>query len=73
MVTPEWPPMTGTTVVSAAEPGTRPEVNWEARTTSRVVIPKSLLGSKVPAFLKTEPTIGTVLQTASAHVRLVLS
>lgn len=45
----------------------------EARTTSSVVIPKSLRGLKVPAFSRTEATIGTVELTGFEITRICAS
>lgn len=42
----------------------------EARTTSRVVTPKRRLGSKTPAFSRTEATIGTVELTGLEMTRM---
>ena len=59
MVTPEWPPTTGTSVDSGLELA-MPDRKVAARVTSSVVTPNRRLGSYTPAFLKTSATIGTV-------------
>ena len=50
MVTPAWPPMTGTDVADTSRP-LASATNVLARTISSVVTPKSLSGLYAPAFL----------------------
>ena len=69
IVTPEWPPTTVTGVFAGSVPAI-PARKREARTTSRVVIPNSLRGLKVPAFSRTEATMGTVELTGLEMTRM---
>lgn len=50
-----------------------PDTNRAARTTSSVVTPKTRRGSNVPAFSKTEATIGTVEFTGFEMTRTCAS
>ena len=59
MVTPAWPPTTGTSTSATGRP-LASATNVLARTTSRVVTPMSLAGSYTPAALSTSAVIGTV-------------
>ena len=59
MVTPAWPPTTGTSTSLTSRP-LASATKVLARTTSSVVTPMSFLGSKVPAALKTSAAMGTV-------------
>jgi hypothetical protein len=59
MVIPACPPIT----VTSTSLGSKPRLlatNVLARQTSRVVTPKSFLGSYVPAFFRTSAAMGTV-------------
>lgn len=82
MVAPLWPPITGTArVLGSAFPPKACAANVEARTTSRVVTPKSRVGSNTPARVKVSAATGTVAftglvttqQTAVGHVTAISS
>ena len=65
---PECPPTT-VTLVSTGEVPLISETKVDARTTSKVVTPKTRLGSKTPAFFKDSATIGTVELTGFEMMR----
>ncbi len=69
MVAPLCPPIT-VTGVSLGEAPTTPARKRAARTTSRVVTPKTRLGSKTPAFSSVAATIGTVELTGLEITRM---
>ena len=69
MVSPEWPPMTGMVRLPGFFSPTISATKVSARTTSRVVTPKSFLGSKTLAFLRTSAAMGTVELTGLEMTR----
>lgn len=68
MVAPLWPPMTVTGVSEGLASAT-PARKRAARTTSRVVTPKTRLGSNTPAFSRVAATMGTVELTGLEMIR----
>ena len=56
MVTPAWPPTTGTETASGAAP-MAPATKVLARSTSSLVTPSSLRGSYVPALAAVETRV----------------
>mmetsp|Transcript_45416 Transcript_45416/g.90921 ORF Transcript_45416/g.90921 Transcript_45416/m.90921 type:complete len:222 (-) Transcript_45416:279-944(-) len=59
MVVPAWPPMTGTRILVGSTLPSSP-MKVLARTTSRVVTPKSFFGSYTPRAFSTSEAMGTV-------------
>jgi hypothetical protein len=60
MVCPEWPPMTGMVSLEGFDSPVMLATKVSARTTSRVVTPKSFLASNTPAAFRTSAAMGTV-------------
>lgn len=70
IVSPEWPPITGIVVAAGFFAPTISATKVSARTTSRVVTPKSFFGLKTPASLSTSAAMGTVLLTGLEMTRM---